>query len=543
MKEGPCVAPEGCGEKNPHIRTRLAIGDLRPQTRMCAKELGTKVHNADASRLDPSHACFCGKEQGNLFPMIQQDASFLRFGRFGASFFCICLVGAALGACDDASSTGIEPEPTPGPVSPEPEPADQPPFTVETIPLTEVQPLNGRGLAVGVRSTGEWAVAYAVEGVDEVVCELFGGEQVERTTEVEVRVATGNAAFEATAVVDGIPSAAQQSIDIGNLSDGSLVIAYAGGEPANGYCGPSDLIVSTEAGGTFTAQTVATDSATATGCRNDENGPEGICQVGDTVGHYAAIAVSADDEVAVVFQDIHNGFAETDFSRADLELARGQGALAVESLSPGTGAGFHASVGFGPNNRIIAASETVGNNTFFDDDGNGYSIDAGIWVSVELDDGSYAETLIAEGGVTDTRVAVGHHPSAGFVVAFHDSIQNRLLIARSQTGEVDSFDISPVDQIGLVGSSPALSFMDDGRVVIAYRYCAGPGASSCESQVDGVRLAVETTNGWRTQTILGDDEDFEGISSDFAKGPNGTFAVVSHNTSKGFAVVHLLTAR
>lgn len=400
--------------------------------------------------------------------------------------------------------------------------------------------MNGRGLAVGVRSTGEWAVAYAVEGTEQVECELFGGEQVARATEVEVRVATGNAAFESSAVVDTIPSAAQQSIDLAVDGSDNLVLAYAGGEPANGYCGPSDLVVTREAGGTFTPQVVQTDSATSNGCRNDENGPETICQTGDTVGHYAAIATNG-DELAVSFQDIHNGFAETDFSRGDLELARGNGAFTVESVSPGTGAGFHSSVAFGAEGRVIVASETEGNNSFVDNDGNPYSIDAGIWVSVEQADGTFAETLIADGGTTTTRVAVGYHPVAGYVVAFHDVLQDRLLLARSATGEVDSFDIAPVDQIGLTGRSPAIAFTDDGRTVIAYRYCAGPGASSCEAANDGVRIALENNGGWRLQTMAGDDEDLEGLATDIAKGPGDTFVVVSHNTSRGYAVLHRLT--
>ena len=462
-----------------------------------------------------------------------------------ASFLALgvaVLLGVTTGCPDTSTGPGPEPEPSPGPVSPEPSTPGEP-FDVETIALDDVKPLNGRGLVVGVRSTGDWAVGFAVTGTEVVECQLFGGTTVESATEVLVQVATPTADGVQIQTVDGIPYAAQHSIDLAVDDDDTLVFAYAGGEPANGYCGPSDLVVSRETGnGTFAVTTVQTDSATPNGCRNDENGPETICQIGDTVGHYAAIAIH-NGEVAVSFQDIHNGFAETDFSRADLELARGTNGFTVESVSPGTGAGFYSDVAFSDDGRVIVASRTDGNNDFVDANGNAYSIDAGIWVSVEQPDGTFAETLVADGGLTTTRVAVGAHPVAGFVVAFHDSLQDRLLLAKSATGEAGTFQIAPVDQIGLTGRSPSIAFTDDGRIVLAYRYCAGPGASACEAANDGVRVALQTDTGWRLQTVPGDDEDLEGIATHMAKGPNDSFYIVSHNTSRDHAVLHKLTLR
>jgi|GEM_PF-914667 len=450
-------------------------------------------------------------------------------------------VAVSLCGCPTDDGTGPDPSPSVGPeAEPDPEPSAGGDFftDVQMRNLETVVPENGRGLSIALRDNGNFAIAYVGLGEGTFMCDLFGGGTVEGGDMREVRVAEGSFDGAITeTVIDQIPSAAQQSVDMA-LGPNGLVFAYAGGEPANGYCGPSDLVVTEEGGA---PNIVMTDSASASGCFWDETmAPETICDIGDTVGHYASIAIDDDGTVAVAFQDIHNGFAETDFSRGDLEMARGNGSYTVTSLLPGTGGGYHASIAFGPDGRIIAGTEVVGNNHFYDMEGNPFTVNEGLYVVVEADDGTFFFHNLAEDSTTNSRITVGHHDNFGFAAAYHDDIADRLIFVHSFDGPDLTPVPEPVAQFGRTGRSPHLGFLSDGTPVLAYRHCAGTNSDTCDTAEDGIRVAVRVNGTWQTQNLDGDDEDFEGLDLDMTIGADDTVAIVSHNTSRDHAVLHLL---
>lgn len=407
-----------------------------------------------------------------------------------------------------------------------------------------IEPLANRGLAVTQRPDGRWAVAYVTRGEGTYECETFAGGNVEGGEYVDVKVAEPDGDEVSVRVVDRVPGAATQSLDLAVTPSGELVLAYGGGEGANGYCGPSDLAFARESGAGFATEIVATDSATPTACRLDLGGEDAYCQIGDTVGLYPSIAVSDDGEIAITYQDLHNAFADKDIYGADLEIARGTpGAFSLASLSTEVGGGYHSAVAFGEGGRVIASHEILGNNIFPDGQGGSYTVSAGLYVVVEQSDGSYLETPLVERRQTDHRIAVGWHPSVGWVAAYHDKGEDDLVFWRS-TDDGATWAAEPVDQIGRTGRSPQIGFLSDGRPVVAYRYCGGPTASACQPAVDGVRVAVREGRGvWKKQDLGGDDEDLEGFEIDMHVAADDTIAIASVNGASGRVVLHLLTPR
>lgn len=416
-------------------------------------------------------------------------------------------------------------------------------FTVETRFLEEVQPLGNRGLAVALRDDGRWAVAYVTSGTGSFECQLFGGGEVEAGEFVDVTVAEPAGDAVTTRVVESVRGAATQAVDMAVTPAGELVLAYGGGEDANGYCGASDLAFARESGAGFQTQIVATDSATGTPCRLDAGGEDPYCQIGDTVGLYPGIAVSDEGEIAISYQDFHNGFADKDIYGADLEIARGDGSFALASISTEAGAGYHSNVAFGEGGRVITSHEILGSNVFPDGEGGSYTVGAGLYVAVEQTDGSYLEVQLVDRKETDYRVAVGWHASLGWVAAYHDKDADDLVFWVS-SDDGATWTAEPVDQIGLTGRSPQLGFLGDGTPVLAYRYCGGPTDGTCNPAVDGVRVAVrQGSSVWKKQDLGGDDEELEGLEIDMAVGADDNIAIVSRNAARERAVLHLLSPR
>lgn len=421
---------------------------------------------------------------------------------------------------------------------------DEPLFDVQTRELADLRPVAGRGLAVAVRGDGRFAIAFVGEGEGTFECETLVGE-VEGGDNVAIVVAEEDGAGEiVTSVIDTVPGAATQALDLAVTPADELVVAYGGGEPANGYCGASDLAFARESGGGFETQIVATDSATPTPCRLDGGGEDAYCQIGDTVGLYPGIAVRDDGTVAISYQDFHNGFAEKDINGADLELARGAGGgFDLESISTEAGAGYHSAIAYGAGGRLILGHEVTGNNIFPDGQGGSYTLASGLYVVVEQDDGSFLEVPLNDRASTDHRVAVGHHPSVGWAAAYHDGGSDDVVFWTS-TDEGATWIPEPADQVGLTGRSPQLGFLADGRPVLAYRYCGGPADGTCNPAVDRVRVAVRQAAGsWTKQDLDGRDEELEGLEVDMAVGADGRLFVISRNATREMPVLHVLTLR
>lgn len=417
-------------------------------------------------------------------------------------------------------------------------------FDAQMRLLEDVQPVGNRGLAIAMRSDGRWAVAYVKAGTGAFQCQLFGGGEVEGGDFVDVTVAEPDGEGVTTRVVESVRGAGPQSLDMAVTPGDELVLVYGGGDDANGYCGASDLAFARESGAGFATQLVATDSATSSPCRLDAGGEDAYCQIGDTVGLYPSVAVSDDGEVAITYQDLHNGFADKDIYGADLEIARGTGSFTLESISTEAGGGYHSNVAFGEGGRVITSHEILGSNTFPDGEGGSYTLSSGLYVAVEQTDGSYLEKPLIDRKETDHRIAVGWHASVGWVAAYHDTDADDLVFWVSDDDGA-TWEAEPVDQVGFTGRSPQLGFFADGTVVIAYRYCGGPSdGSACNPSVDGVRVAVrEARSSWKKQTFLGDDEEMEGLELDMAVGADDTLAIVSRNAARDRAVLHLLTPR
>jgi hypothetical protein len=382
---------------------------------------------------------------------------------------------------------------------------------VSTTPL-DAAPLVTAGLAVAARADGRFAVAYFVDNAATIACATFGGEDVDGdlvTLQVDDEQPDGT--VRTRVVDDRIPVVREAAVDMAvDPSSDALIIAYNGGEPTDTYCGATDLRVAVESGATFVTTTAATTGDTGAPCRGTAGG-DPYCAQGAVVGLYPALAVRADD-VAIGYLDSHFGFADTDINQSDFELARGGSAAAValSSLNVETGAGYHGDAAF-VDGRLLMAHNVRGNNNFIDDNGANYVVDDGLYATVEGDAG-LEDRLVLARIQTESRVAVGG-VGGRLAIAFHNSTNEQLLLFSSVDGGMN-FTPQPIEVRGRSGRSPSVVDIG-GQLVLVYGHCRDDqNRDGCDAAGDGVRVAVPGASvnaPPRTTTLLGDDEDLDGV--------------------------------
>src|SRR5207237_363698 len=98
---------------------------------------------------------------------------------------------------------------------------------------------------------------------------------------------------------------------------GEATVAFAGGQPGMYHCGGSQMMISRRpSGGSFSApQLIAAGSkSSALATSTAANCVQGICDKGDVTGQWPAVAYDKSGQPAVVFRDVHFGFAMDDFA-------------------------------------------------------------------------------------------------------------------------------------------------------------------------------------------------------------------------------------
>jgi len=103
-------------------------------------------------------------------------------------------------------------------------------------------------------------------------------------------------------------------------------LAYTGGPSAQFRCGASDMLLASVSGGVL-----GTPSDIAAGSQSSDmpadqaaNCVQNVCNLGDATGYWPAAALDpSSGHLAVVFRDLHFGFADTDFNSSDVEFAIG----------------------------------------------------------------------------------------------------------------------------------------------------------------------------------------------------------------------------
>lgn len=455
---------------------------------------------------------------------------------------CFAVAAAALGGCPtqegEAEGEGEEGEG---------EGEDGPEMVLmETHEVdTDVDVAISSGFALALRPDGRFAVAYGRNRSDaaQVECNRFGGGTIlVDAWDILVVDEQTDGSFRER-VVDSVPPMPPAVVDItADPTSGALVIAYTGGDPANGACQGSDLRVAVENGDTFTLSTVAASAPTGAVCR--EAATQQLCNQGDCTGRNPGIAAGSDGTLAIAFVDEHFCFGETDIYKADLEIATGpSGGLALGSVATETGSGYNNSVTITEDGAVLVGYQTLGNTTVYDDPAAGtgpaHDVKDGIYASVSQSDGTFTETMLYERASTTGRVATAHRAGVGYFVAWKDEGTDQLLLYTS-VDDGATWTAGYIEQTGNTGKDPSIGFLSDGTFVAAYGHCkdSDDGTQFCSQAEDGVRIAFrEPGGGFVRKAFRGDDEDVDGTNADMAIAADDTVVVMSFNASAARIVV------
>lgn len=409
---------------------------------------------------------------------------------------------------------------------------------------TDVDVAITAGFALALRPDGRFAVAYGRnQSANTVECNQFGGGTITVDAwDLVVVDEQADGTFR-TRVVDSVPPMPAAVVDVAaDPTSGALILAYTGGDPANGACQGSDLRLAVESGDTFTLSTINANAPTGAPCR--EVVTQQVCNQGDCVGKNPGVAVGADGNVAITWIDEHFCFGDTDIYKSDLEIATGPtGGLALNSVATETGSGWNNTVTIADDGSVLVAYQTLGNTTVYDDPvagtGPAHDVPDGIYASVSQADGTFNEVLLFERASTTSRVATAHRGGSGYYVAWQDQGTDQLLLYNSvDNGE--TWTPGFIEQTGNTGKDPAIAFLSDGTFVAAYGHCKDrdDGTQFCSQAQDGVRIAFREPGGaFIRTTFTGDDEDTDGTNVDMAVAADDTVVVLSFNASTSRVVV------
>ncbi|HSA24591.1 MAG TPA: hypothetical protein P5076_24235, partial [Myxococcota bacterium] len=130
-------------------------------------------------------------------------------------------------------------------------------------------------------------------------------------------------------------------------AQGAAKVTYLGGTEGLQICGGTDLMVATRSGaGTWGEAAAVTMSNEAPEGDNCPKG-QGMCDFGDVVGMWPAMAVAPDGRLAIAYRDIHNGYEKESNDSADMEWTSSSGGgWSHEWMDLGRGAGLYTSMAF-----------------------------------------------------------------------------------------------------------------------------------------------------------------------------------------------------
>ncbi|MBI2892008.1 MAG: hypothetical protein HYY06_00540 [Deltaproteobacteria bacterium] len=279
-------------------------------------------------------------------------------------------------------------------------------------------------------------------------------------------------------------------------------VATLGGDldPAwENYCGSSDMVLYSKAGGGWQMETVASSSGDAPptdGCDID-----GASTFGWVVGNWGALAVDGGGQMAMAWRDLHSGgmLQRDDAARADLELATGgPGAWAYGMIDCGLGAGDYTSLAFEPGGGLVAAWYNPMST------GVGDQAREGVWIGRRSDPEWDRFRLFR--GEAGPGIGMAVAPDGTIGVSWYQEQSLRY----AQIGPGQSLDsahnVLASDVSSDAGRYSSLAFLADGRPVIAHYRCKryDEDDASCEAAYDAPVLSYPVAGidqPWRSEVI------------------------------------------
>lgn len=392
---------------------------------------------------------------------------------------------AALAACSGGGPGSGTPTyadaGTPGPDAAEPSTLE---FELETIDgVGQGAPVAGDNATLALLPSGQPSIAYGSIPLGQTKYELWYAE----------RSASG-AWTKERAVIPGAaePAASGQIIGLGHANIGGVPhLAYLGGDGDGLSPFPSDLILATRTGGTWTERTLVDTSGQAPG---DCPGTQDTCNFGNVVGSHAALAAHpSGDGFAVAYRDTHGGFARNDLAISDVEIY-GEGAFSRhDCLDPVRGGGAFLGLTFSAAGNPVLAYNV--------ENPGGSTPRTGVWAAAF--DGATWTLGQVSSAMAASKIAAGRAPDGTLYLAFNHADDVDLVVATSSDGGATWAD-EVVDSTGYTGLHPGLTFDAAGRAVIAYGYCGRQSDSDCPGLLGPrsvVRVARREGAEWRVYQV------------------------------------------
>lgn len=287
-------------------------------------------------------------------------------------------------------------------------------------------------------------------------------------------------------------------------------VAYQGGVESMfiGRTFPTDLMMSTGSGTWSERTLVATSGETTEGeCPMSF---QAVCDFGDVVGAFPALASGPGNTLAVAYRDQHQE-AEAEVSRdSDLEVyLEGTGGTRRILVDPGRGAGQYMGVAFGPAGNVIVAYAIL--NSKDEPGGPTAEENLGIWAAVEGATGAFERFKVSD-DVTNNPIDVAVRDDGRIAIVYYDTGNADLVLALSDDAGA-TWNVDEVDERGFTGFSPSVAFDAEGNWVISFGYCGRPTGNDCPGSFDSeaeVRIARQRTSGVQIFTV-DDGQGFGGV--------------------------------
>ncbi|MCC7381207.1 MAG: hypothetical protein IT384_05220 [Deltaproteobacteria bacterium] len=251
-------------------------------------------------------------------------------------------------------------------------------------------------------------------------------------------------------------------------------------------CGASDLELSRKMGASWTT-VMADDDGVATpvfaedvaACAAAQNYCNFASGVQGVVGLWPAM-VYQDGDFAITYRDIHQGIAQDDEQKSDLELTWNGQFMTIDAT---WGGGNFSQIVGAPGNKLYVAHYRR-------------QSDIGIWLQ-KYDGSAWSRQWLSREDLVGYKLSLAAFGEK-VALAYHASGDQKLRYIESADGTTWGTEVT-VDQSGNTGRSPSLAFSPTGLAAISYHHCGDydPNAMNCPQDQDALRYALFEGGRWR----------------------------------------------
>ncbi|MFO0727995.1 MAG: hypothetical protein U1E65_29715 [Myxococcota bacterium] len=384
-------------------------------------------------------------------------------------------------------------------------------FTWTKVDVDAVNMSTGYMPTIKVAPDGRIGIAYLEQAGAQGTCDRPAGmpshAPIARWAVRYAESTNGGTSF-TTETVGELDSLAITGAGLSFDASSNPIVSYNGGMQAPLRCGGTDVITMTKMGATWTMTGNLDDSMGTPVFPDDCAAAQGLCDFGMAIGEWITTTM-VNGQLAILYRDMHGGFAQDDLRKADTELFYNGAHTTLDGTG---GGGNYSAITSDGQNHIHAVSMSDG-------------LRPGIW-AFRYDGAMWTRKKIFDfqNGAQSVGYRLGLSTYMDRVsVAFHSSHEQKLRFIDSADNGVTWAAPEVVDQNGNTGRTPSLNFSPSGEPSIAYHMCGpyDPNRNDCPQDMDALRFAVKHNNVWCSQDVEANRGGEDGAYLAFAYDANG----------------------